>query len=220
MNTNPDATVVLCYGDSNTWGQKPDKSGRYPVTERWTGRLQAALGNGYYIIEEGLSSRTTDLEYAKKPGRNGKTYLVPCLNSHNPLDIVVVMLGTNDLKIEFDRSPEEIAHALEGLVADIKENVVTPGGKAVKIILVSPVLVDNKAPRFAEFYDGVYYDAASVEKSKVLATAIKQAADKHDCLFVDASQVASPGEDGIHFNLKAHAGLARVLEDTILSLKV
>src|SRR5476651_2205463 len=103
MTTNPNAITVLCYGDSNTWGQKPDKSGRYPADIRWTGRLQQLLGNGYYIIEEGLGSRTTDLDYDKKSGRNGKIYLIPCLESHNPIDVVVLMLGTNDLKIEFDR---------------------------------------------------------------------------------------------------------------------
>ena len=70
MTTNPNAVTILCYGDSNTWGQKPDKSGRYPADTRWTGRLQNQLGDGFAIIEEGLGSRTTDLEYAKKPGRS------------------------------------------------------------------------------------------------------------------------------------------------------
>lgn len=218
MNTHSDATVVLCYGDSNTWGQKPDKSGRFTAGERWPGRLQAALGDGYYIIEEGLSSRTTDLDYAKKPGRNGRAYLTPCIASHNPLDIVVVMLGTNDLKIEFNRSAQDIAHALEGLVADIKEYAVTRDGRPIKIVLVSPILIDNTAPHFAQLYDGVYYDSQSVEKSKALAAAIKQAAEKHACVFVDASTAGAPGEDGIHCDKEAHAGLARALEATIRGL--
>jgi lysophospholipase L1-like esterase len=71
MNTLPSAKTILCYGDSNTWGQTPEKSGRRPANIRWTGVLQAELGSEYYVIEEGLSSRTTDLDYAKKPGRNG-----------------------------------------------------------------------------------------------------------------------------------------------------
>jgi lysophospholipase L1-like esterase len=121
MNTNPASMSVLCFGDSNTWGQKPDKSGRYGVDVRWTGRLQKQLGEQYSVIEEGLGSRTTDLEYGKKPGRNGKTYLQPCLESHNPLDLVVLMLGTNDLKIEFHRSAQDVAEAIGGLV-----NLVSP----------------------------------------------------------------------------------------------
>jgi len=68
MNTNPNAKTILCYGDSNTWGQKPDKSSRYLVDVRWTGLLQKTLGDSYYVIEEGLSSRTTDLDYNHKPG--------------------------------------------------------------------------------------------------------------------------------------------------------
>ena len=63
MNTNPQATKILCYGDSNTYGQKPDKTGRYEANFRWTGVLQDLLGNSYYVVEEGLGSRTTDLNY-------------------------------------------------------------------------------------------------------------------------------------------------------------
>jgi lysophospholipase L1-like esterase len=62
VNTNPNAKVVLCYGDSNTWGRLPDRSGRYAVDERWTGQLQKLLGDDYYVIEEGLGGRTTDLD--------------------------------------------------------------------------------------------------------------------------------------------------------------
>ncbi len=71
MNTNPNAISILCYGDSNTYGQRPDGTkGRYAADVRWTGQLQSLVGDGYCVIEEGLTSRTTNLEYAKKPGRN------------------------------------------------------------------------------------------------------------------------------------------------------
>src|SRR6478672_7408743 len=113
MTTNPDAKRILCFGDSNTWGRIPHVPGRYPVNVRWTGRLQKLLGDNFEIIEEGLGSRTTDLNYAKKPGRNGRAYLTPCLDSHNPLDVVVIMLGTNDAKIEFNRNAQDIALAVE-----------------------------------------------------------------------------------------------------------
>ena len=122
MNTLPATIKVLCYGDSNTHGQKPDKSGRYPSNERWTGLLQDALGDSYYVIEEGLGSRTTDLDYNKKSGRNGRTYLMPCLSSHGPLDIVIIMLGSNDLKTEYGRNAPDIANALQGLIADVRQD--------------------------------------------------------------------------------------------------
>lgn len=214
MNTNPDATKVLCYGDSNTWGQKPDKTGRYAADVRWTGKLQELLGNSYYVVEEGLGSRTTDLDYERKPGRNGKTYLVPCLGSHTPLNIVVLMLGTNDLKIEYGRSSEDIARALSGLVDDVRQYARDKDGNAPKIILVSPILIDDKAPRFYEFYTD-YYDERAMLESHKFADAISDIANQIDCQFVDAASVAKPGEDGIHFSEESHLPLAELLAKEI-----
>lgn len=210
MNTNPSAKTVLCYGDSNTWGQRPDK-GRYPADVRWTGLLQRSLGQEYYVIEEGLSSRTTDLDYARKPGRNGKTYLSPCLDSHRPLDFVILMLGTNDLKIEFARSASQIAEALEGLVDLIKEKVA-----GAQIILVSPILVDDTKPLFQELYPS-YYNHESVVKSEQLGAEVEKVALANGCVFADASKVARAGDDGIHFSEAAHAALADLLSEAVRS---
>lgn len=213
MNTQPDAITVLCYGDSNTWGQKPDKTGRYPADIRWPGKLQEILGSNYYIIEEGLSSRTTDLDYVK-PGRNGKTYLTPCLASHNPLDIVVLMLGSNDLKIEFNRDALAVAKSIEGLIQDIRNTAKDKNGTTPLIIVISPILIEDTAPRFSEFYTG-YYDHESAVKSQNLATEIAKIASQNDCTFLDASTVAYAGEDGLHFNLESHPALATLVADAI-----
>src|SRR5437870_2517157 len=115
MNTSASANTVLCYGDSNTHGSKPDKSGRYAINERWTGILQQLLGNDYYVIEEGLGGRTTDLEHfsPNKPNRNGLEYFKPCIDSHMPLDVVIIMLGTNDLKTIYNRTAQDVANALK-----------------------------------------------------------------------------------------------------------
>jgi lysophospholipase L1-like esterase len=217
MNTKPDAVNVLCFGDSNTWGQKPDKTGRYPADTRWTGVLQKLLGEDYYIIEEGLSSRTTDLDYDRRPGRNGKTYLEPCIDSHNPLDVVIIMLGSNDFKMEFSRSVVDIADALKDLVNIVKERARTAHGTIPKVILVSPILVDDTAPRFAEFYMG-YYNHDSVLKSQELAAAVRQVAAEGECTFVDASTVAHSGEDGLHFNAASHPAMGKLMADTVRSL--
>lgn len=214
MNTNPDAIKILCYGDSNTWGQKPDKSGRYAPDVRWPGKLQQLLGDNYYIVEEGLSSRTTDLEYAKKPGRNGKTYLQPCLESHNPVDVVILMLGTNDLKIAYNRSAEDIASAIIGLVDTIRQFGKDKSGNAPKIVLVSPILVNDEAQWFSNFYSEDYNHDA-VEKSKKLAELIQNEAVKNNCYFVDAATVASPGDDGLHFSPESHPALAEVIAQEI-----
>ncbi|MEO6761532.1 MAG: SGNH/GDSL hydrolase family protein [Candidatus Saccharimonadales bacterium] len=219
MNTNPDALNVLCYGDSNTWGQKPDKSGRYGANVRWTGVLQQLLGNGYSIVEEGLGSRTTDLDYAPKPGRNGKTYLIPCLESNSPLDIVIIMLGTSDLKLEFSRSADGVAQAISGLVGTTREISKDRAGNPPQVILVSPAHIDSDAPRFSEFYTGLY-DITSAQKSQELAATISVVAQKAGCQFVDAARVAVAGADGIHFNQESHAALARLLKPSIEKLNL
>ncbi len=218
MNTDPDAIKVLCFGDSNTWGQKPDKSGRYPANVRWPGKLQELLGSSYYVIEEGLGSRTTDIEYARKPGRNGKTYLQPCLESHSPIDIVVIMLGTNDLKIEFNRSPEEIGEALGGLVEMTRSVAKNKDGQQPDVLLVSPILIDSTAPHFKELYTG-YYDDRSTSKSKELGQILTNVAQTKACHFLDAATVAQPGDDGIHFDEPSHPALAEAIAKEIKKLK-
>ena len=101
--------VVLCYGDSNTYGSVPGGGDRFPRDVRWPGVLAARLGDGWHVVEEGLGGRTTVFDDPILPDRNGKTYLLPCLLSHQPIDLVVVFLGTNDLKARFSASPADIA---------------------------------------------------------------------------------------------------------------
>lgn len=213
MNTNSQAKVVLCYGDSNTWGQNDDKNtaSRYPVNVRWTGRLQELLGNDYYVIEEGLGGRTTDLEHynPNKPSRNGLTYFAPCLTSHSPTDTVVIMLGTNDLKVQYSRSVAEIADALKPFIDVIRE-----ASQETKILLVSPIYVNDSAPKFEEYYHDTY-DQQSAEKSKQLATEIQRIANETGSLFFDASTVAKAGLDGIHFDQQSHPVLAQAIAEKV-----
>lgn len=217
MNTNPSAKTILCYGDSNTFGQRSDEvSKRWPADIRWTGQLQNALGNDYYVIEEGLSSRTTDLEYTKKPGRNGKTYLLPCLQSHHPLDMVVLMLGTNDLKDVFARSAQEVARAVEGLVLDVQA-FATQYSHGTQILIVSPIHINDTAQNFVKLYT-TNYSHASVQKSQELAQHLKAVAQAHGCAFFDAASVATPGEDGIHLSRESHDILATALHERITAL--
>ena len=80
--------TVLCYGDSNTWGYAPATRRRYAPDVRWTGVLADRLGGGYRVIEEGLNGRTTRWDDPIELGRNGLTYLRPCVESHNPIDLM------------------------------------------------------------------------------------------------------------------------------------
>jgi lysophospholipase L1-like esterase len=114
---------VLCYGDSNTFGTatvaRPD--GRYAPDERWPGVLRGALGPGWLVIEEGLGGRTTvSDDPVEGADRNGRTYLYPCLRSHRPLDVVAIMLGSNDLKHRFGKTAWDIAEGVGVLVTIVK----------------------------------------------------------------------------------------------------
>ena len=213
MNINPQAKVVLCYGDSNTWGQNDDKNvaGRYAADVRWTGSLQKHLGDDYYVIEEGLGGRTTDLEHYNpdKPSRNGFTYFKPCLTSHSPLSLVVIMLGTNDLKLQYQRPVGDIANALKVYVDTVKAELPN-----ASVLLIGPIYVDDTAPKFTEYYDGTY-DGQSALRSKELGQAISQLADETGCTFFDASTVARAGKDGIHFDMQSHAELAKSLSELV-----
>lgn len=103
---------ILCFGDSNTWGHNPEsKIGeRFDNEFRWVKLLEKKLGKGYSVIEEGLCGRTINTDYltAENWYKNGYKYLVPCLKSHNPLSLVIIMLGTNDLKNSLKNTTERL----------------------------------------------------------------------------------------------------------------
>ncbi|GIG58762.1 hydrolase [Longispora fulva] len=211
MITNPDAVTVLCYGDSNTQGERPSDYdlGRWPADVRWTGQLQDLLGDGFSVIEEGLGGRTTDVDYADRVGKNGRTYLRPCLDTHTPLDIVVLMLGTNDLKIVFDRSADQIAAAVGGLLDDIETYGVGRAGPP-KVILLSPAPVDDTKPGY--YADEIpRYDTASVAKSRELADRLRALAEKRGHLFADIGIVAEVGDDGVHLTRDSHSAVAALV---------
>ena len=97
--------TILCFGDSNTWGYNPENRQRFGPEERWSGILRNSLGEDYRAIEEGLNGRTTLWDDPIEGFKNGLDYLMPCLESHKPFDLITIMLGTNDLKCRFRSRP-------------------------------------------------------------------------------------------------------------------
>lgn len=209
MNTNPKAIRILCYGDSNTWGLIPGKDKRYDSTIRWTGVLQQALGDGFEIIEEGLNSRTTVIDDPKYEGKNGATYLKPCLQSHYPLDIVILMLGPNDLKDRFARTPEQVAEGIDTLISII-HNSEYNYNKDPKVILLAPTFIDESIGDIQDSFAG------AGGKSKQLGSLYKNVAEKYKGEFIDIANYVSPSKiDGCHLDPEAHKKIAELLTEKI-----
>ncbi|MBO0840840.1 MAG: hypothetical protein J2O49_08480 [Sciscionella sp.] len=214
-----EAVTVLCFGDSNTFGATADGSagGRWPADVRWTGRLSELLGQRCRVIEEGLGGRTTDLDYpfgVSRPGRNGRAYLLPCLDSHWPIDVVVLMLGTNDLKMIFGRSTADIGAAIGTLLDDLASNAADRAERPSRVVLLSPVPIDDGAPDFAAV-NGASYDADSVRKSGELAGVLAELAAARQVAFADLGTVAKTGADGVHLSRDSHLPVAELVADKI-----
>ena len=134
---------ILCYGDSNTWGYTPGTGERHAPDVRWTGVLRRLLGEGWEVLEEGMNGRTTVFDNPMSPGRNGSAYLLTCLETHKPLDLVILMLGTNDLRFTDAWGAAEGAAALVKkirLYNRMEESTHIFPGKP-RILLIAPILV-------------------------------------------------------------------------------
>jgi lysophospholipase L1-like esterase len=190
---------------------------RYPRSVRWTGQLQSHLGDNYYVIEEGLNGRTTNIEYPDIPGGSGTSYILSCLYSHSPLSLVVLQLGLNDLKTFFKRTAEDVS---EGLVELVDMIQASPCGVDMQsppsILIVAPPLPSNE-----DFIDteGERVFVGSIAKAKMLAPLYNKIADAKGCEFLDLSQLVTLSTiDGIHFDESGHNVVAAELKNKIQSL--
>ena len=203
---------ILCFGDSNTYGYKPDGSGRFNNEIRWTGLLQKRLGENYQIIEEGLCGRTTVFQDVLREGRRGIDLIGTLIESHNPIDLLVVMLGTNDCKTRYNASAAVIAAGLEKVL----EKAVKAAKNELKILVVSPIELGKGVGE--EGYD-IEFDKNSEETSKELAKEYKKVAEKYNYAFLSAAQYARPSIiDREHLDEEGHAQLATVIEKKIVSI--
>lgn len=202
--------TLLCFGDSNTHGTIAMEAlggiARFERDERWPGRLALQLGAQWHVVEEGHPGRTTvHDDPIEGPHRNGATVLPSLLESHRPIDLVVLMLGTNDLKPRFSLTSAEIALSAEKIVKMIQASDAGPMGQAPAILLVAPVPVIETgclAPVFA----------GGAEKSAALAKLYKDVAARLGTFYFDAGSVAECDPiDGVHLSKDAHNAIADAL---------
>ena len=205
---------ILCFGDSNTHGYNSKTGGRFGTDERWTKLLQKKLGDEYYIIEEGLSGRTTSFEDPVFEGLNGLNAIYPCMMSHEPLDLVIIMLGTNDTKDRFAANAFIIGKGLERLTQKAIDTHAAWRGKPNVLIVAPPPIDSGYAATAVAGEMGVH----CVERSEHLAIEFKDVADRLQCHFLDAGSI--PGiemypYDWMHLSLDSHRIFAEYLAEFI-----
>ncbi|MEO8757959.1 MAG: SGNH/GDSL hydrolase family protein [Devosia sp.] len=206
--------TVLCFGDSNTYGAVPTlaRSGRHRFApdRRWPGVLRRQLGNGWDIVEEGQPSRTTVRDDPiEGKHKSGLRALPICLESHMPLDLVIVMLGTNDLKHRFAATPGDIADSVEIVVRTIQRSEAGAGGEAPRVVLVAPPAM-QEVDWLGEMFQG------GAAKSLVLGALLRAVADRCGVPFLDAGAIVeSSAIDGIHLDSDAHRRLGIELSKVV-----
>lgn len=210
---------IVCFGDSNTWGYDPVSHTRYDESTRWTMVLQRLLGDAYQIIEEGQNGRTIasadPWEWGTKCGMD---YVLPMIESHNPFDLLVIMLGSNDLKKKFHLPAADIAGSLQNMLMKIKGYAACQlGCPDLKILIVAPPAFGSRMEQspFASFFDC----EEAPGQIKELAHWYAMVAEQFHCSFFDASVLVSGSEaDRLHLSPESHRKLAEALRDQIITI--
>jgi lysophospholipase L1-like esterase len=211
MITGP---VILCFGDSNTHGTPPmngpKDTDRFDAATRWPGVMRSELPHDWTVIEEGLPGRTTvHDDPIEGEHKNGLRSLPVAVESHRPIDLVILMLGTNDLKARLAVTALDIAQAHETLAAVVQAKRGQPGYGKLDLLIVAPPPVREIGP-FAEMFLG------AEEKAARLSASLEDKAAELAAGFVDAgAHIAVCSEDGIHFDQTAHAVLGAELATAV-----
>lgn len=203
---------VLCFGDSLTWGFNPADRSRYGHAIRWTRRMQNELGADFYVVEDGLNGRTTVYEDPVMGDKNGLAHLKTALKAHMPIHVLILMLGTNNLKTRFGLSAEEIAMSLTLHLDLAVKSDCGPNGDPPKILLMSPPPLGPMAgmPFEAQFSD------RSVFESHRLAQQYKLKAEEFGVAFFDTGTLVSASAvDAVHLDAQPQAMLAEAVAEEI-----
>ncbi len=213
MNINKDSKRILAYGDSLTWGRIANQFKRYDVDTRWTGVLQNELGNDYEVIEEGLRGRFLAGENPFVPNRDGLAQFGPILASHFPLDLVVIMLGTNDTNSRANKSAGDIAKGLNNYFQEIDEWVTDFQVSMPKVLVIAPPLIDETRLKENSMFEG------ATTKSREFAQEFENIAKEYGAFFFDSSKYApQDGEDGVHISGESHRRLGTNLAPYVVEI--
>ena len=212
MTDLDDATLrtVVCFGDSNTHGWERTV-GRLGRDARWPGVLRLELGPGWDVVEDGLGGRTASVDDPFSEYRNGRHQLLPCLWAHAPVDLVAIMLGTNDLKETFHLSAVDISRAINLHVELAQRSLSGPDSTSPRVLVIAPAPLGSRET-IAES-SGL---ADAIAESRRLAPLYREVAANAGVEFLDAGEVAAVSPlDGIHLDAAGHRALGRAVADSV-----
>ncbi|MEG1890929.1 MAG: GDSL-type esterase/lipase family protein [Clostridia bacterium] len=215
---------ILCYGDSNVWGSVSEwketsiPSQRYDENTRWTCLLQKQLGADYHVIEEGLCGRTTIYDAPGIEYKNGSPYFLPCLLSHRPLDLVIIMLGSNDLKLVFENEylgPEVGISRLAEIALGLCE--CGANHQPPKVLLLSPIGI--QPPQGRKDYFAARGGQRCITMAEAFAPAYEKVAAQKGCFFLNGALHGQPDvADGLHLTKASHLSLATAVSKKVTEI--
>ncbi|WP_172300472.1 SGNH/GDSL hydrolase family protein [Pseudoruegeria sp. HB172150] len=209
--------VILCFGDSNTHGTVAMDSvmdrRRFSKNQRWPNVMATELDSGWEVIAEGHPGRTAVFDDPVEGAhKNGLTVLPSLLETHRPIDLVIVLLGTNDTKARFSANAFDIAKALERVVRAINSSDAGPDCRAPRVLLAAPVPVVETGP-IAPMFEG------AAAKARALGPLLAQAAARCGAGFIDLASVAEVDPtDGVHLSAGSQAAIGRAMAETVRAM--
>ena len=205
--------TILCYGDSITWGYIPGSAARFPLEKRWTSLLQHKIGDDYHVIAEGLCGRYTVLDEPYRAGRNGAMLLQPILETHSPVDLLILFLGTNDVLHHPGITAFDAARGAEVLARIALTSETGPAGKAPRVLLISPPRIRELSAQLSESCHG--NPSCSDDFSRYFG----QIADAHNLYFLDSAEHVEPSAvDGVHLDEHGHAVLGKAITGEVMRI--
>ena len=208
---------VLCFGDSLTWGDDPALPG-HRLPTRWPVVLQDALGPGYTVIEEGQCGRNIATNDPAEGEKNGLLYIRPCLESHSPLDLVIIMLGTNDLARKFSYSLQDIAWEMERLLQKVMMHRQFSSTTRYDILLISPPPLNDGL--LTSWLGDLFEFENGIRKSRELSKWYRELAERYETGFIDAGlHCKSSAVDGVHLDEENQRKLGKAVADYVRGIR-
>ena len=207
---------ILCFGDSLTWGSDP--AGGPRLSCRWPRVLQYELGPGYEVIEEGQGGRNTATDDSPEGEKNGLKYIRPCLETHNPLDLVVIMLGVNDCKRKFAYSLQDISWGMERFLQKVLTHRQYASATSYDILLIAPPPLNDGL--MTSWLGDVFEYEVGLRKSRELSKWFSALAERYGIGFMDAGQFCQSSPlDGVHLDAENQRRLGLAVAKYIRGMK-